>query len=132
MAFLISLVLLAFMLPFGFMTEFNRTRGTSMNMDVVLWLKIFDVHNIRVGDVIRYRWDPSAAHERIGPGMFQTEYKCQVAHRVIEIAEDPRGIYFITKGDNNWIADPFKVRPHQITGVAIWIKEHSYFFTVLA
>ena len=58
--------------------------------------------DIKVGDVISY------------------EYKDNIiAHRVVKIGLDEKGIYYITKGDNNVIKDPKKVRFEQVKGVLV-------------
>ncbi|OGM02715.1 signal peptidase I [Candidatus Woesearchaeota archaeon RBG_13_36_6] len=44
-----------------------------------------------------------------------------IIHRVVEIGEDEQGWYAITKGDNNQLNDPFKVRFEQIERVLIGI-----------
>lgn len=67
-----------------------------------LELKPSSPEEIQVGDVISYR----------------TPYGIFV-HRVIEVGEDKKGIYYIVKGDNNATADPFKVRFKDIEGVLV-------------
>ena len=42
-------------------------------------------------------------------------------HRVIKKGYDKDGVYFITKGDNNNSADPYKIRFYQIVGILIGI-----------
>ena len=61
-----------------------------------------DANAINVGDVIS----------------FQTSYGV-VIHRVIDKGEDNKGIYYIVKGDNNTIRDPFKVRFEDVKGVVV-------------
>jgi len=46
------------------------------------------------------------------------EYIC---HRVVGIKEDKQGIYFITKGDNNYIKDKYKVRFKDIERVTVGV-----------
>tara|TARA_Y100000034_G_scaffold107716_1_gene137535 strand:+ start:3149 stop:3604 length:456 start_codon:yes stop_codon:yes gene_type:complete len=58
--------------------------------------------SINVGDVISY----------------QTSYGILI-HRVIEKNYDQDGIYFLVKGDNNTLRDPFKVRFEDIKGVVV-------------
>jgi len=60
---------------------------------------------IQVGDIISY--------ESIEGGI--------VIHRVIGVSEDEEGIYFITKGDNNPVQDPEKVRFEQVKGILVGI-----------
>lgn len=47
-----------------------------------------------------------------------------VIHRIIDIKEDENGVYYITKGDNNPVPDPEKVRPSQVTARVIKIDNH--------
>ena len=42
-----------------------------------------------------------------------------ISHRVINIKEDKQGIYFITKGDNNYIKDKYKVRFEDIESITV-------------
>lgn len=58
--------------------------------------------DIRIGDIISYEYEDTI-----------------IAHRVVDIGEDKQGIYFITKGDNNIIKDPDKVRFWQVKGVLV-------------
>ncbi len=44
-----------------------------------------------------------------------------VIHRIVETSEDRDGWYAITKGDNNVLEDPEKVRFEQIKGVVVAI-----------
>lgn len=47
-----------------------------------------------------------------------------VIHRIIDIKKDENGLYYITKGDNNPVPDPEKVRPSQVTARVIKIDNH--------
>ena len=40
-----------------------------------------------------------------------------ITHRVIDIKYDEKGKYYILKGDNNDVIDPFKVRNKNVLGV---------------
>ena len=60
--------------------------------------------DIQVGDIISY----------------ETVYGILI-HRVTEIGEDGDGIYYIMKGDNNTLRDPFKVRFSDVHGVLVAI-----------
>ncbi|PIZ50990.1 hypothetical protein COY27_05025 [Candidatus Woesearchaeota archaeon CG_4_10_14_0_2_um_filter_33_13] len=60
--------------------------------------------DVNVGDIVAY----------------QTAYGV-IVHRVVEKGEDEDGVYFLVKGDNNQIKDPFKVRFSDIKGVVIAI-----------
>jgi|SRR3989344_3902087 len=58
--------------------------------------------SIQIGDVISY----------------QTSYGILI-HRVIEKNEDENGFYYLVKGDNNTIRDPFQVRYEDVKGVVV-------------
>jgi len=62
-----------------------------------------DVH---VGDVISFRTPFSSGI---------------IIHRVVEIGEDNKGRYFLTKGDNNPLRDPGKTRFKDIEGVVVGV-----------
>ncbi len=64
------------------------------------------LRDIKIGDIITY--NSKLTHELI-------------VHRVIDIKQDNKGIYFITKGDNNPNIDQEKVRFSQIKFVLIGI-----------
>ena len=61
---------------------------------------------IKVGDIIAYDVDG---------------YDYAFVHRVIEIENDEKGAYFITKGDNYWKEDPDKIRFSDIEGIVVGI-----------
>ncbi|OGY48316.1 MAG: signal peptidase I [Candidatus Buchananbacteria bacterium RIFCSPHIGHO2_02_FULL_39_17] len=63
--------------------------------------------DIKLGDIIAYQSAQDATDI--------------IIHRVINIAQDNQGIYYIVKGDNNQTADPQKVRFEQIQGVVVAI-----------
>jgi len=63
--------------------------------------------DIKLGDIIAYKTDDNTNDI--------------IIHRVINIAQDNQGIYYIVKGDNNQTADPQKVRFEQIQGVVVAI-----------
>lgn len=68
-------------------------------------IKPKNANEIKVGDIIAYKMEG---------------YDYALVHRVIEIGNDEKGIYFITKGDNFWKEDP-KVRFSQIDGIVVGI-----------
>jgi signal peptidase I len=73
----------------------------------VLLKKDIESNEIKKGDIIS----------------FKTEHK-NILHRVINTDEDEKGLFFITKGDNNMNNDfgtYGKIRPDQIRGVVIGI-----------
>ncbi len=65
-----------------------------------LGIQEFDPNNVQVGDIVVYNaeWVDEA-----------------VIHRVINITEINGSTYFVIKGDNNDVPDPYYVSPDQIT-----------------
>ena len=63
-----------------------------------------DESEVHIGDIISY----------------ESVYGVLI-HRVIDIKEDEKGIYYIVKGDNNETADPFKVRFADVTGIVVGV-----------
>lgn len=59
-------------------------------------------NEIYEGDIITFRTDDGLT-----------------VHRVVERGYDEKGLYFITKGDNNGITDDYKIRYENIEGVII-------------
>lgn len=55
--------------------------------------------NLRIGNIISYKQGNEI-----------------IAHRIMDIGADDLGVYYITKGDNNNIVDPDKIRKEQIQG----------------
>ncbi|MFH1209878.1 MAG: signal peptidase I [archaeon] len=62
--------------------------------------------DIQLGDIIAYQKEGS---------------KDIIVHRVIEINQDNLGWYVITKGDNNQVQDPYKIRFNEIKYVLVGI-----------
>ncbi|WP_273476416.1 signal peptidase I [Methanobrevibacter woesei] len=65
-----------------------------------LGIQEFDPNDVQVGDIVVYNaeWVDEA-----------------VVHRVINITEINGSTYFVIKGDNNDVPDPYYVSPDQIT-----------------
>ena len=61
---------------------------------------------IKIGDIIAYNID-------------DVDYA--LVHRVVEIGNDEEGIYFLTKGDNYYKNDPYRIRFQQIEGVVVGV-----------
>ena len=61
---------------------------------------------IKTGDIIAYNID---------------ELDYALVHRVVEIGNDEEGIYFITKGDNYYKEDPYKIRFERIEGIVVGV-----------
>ncbi len=66
--------------------------------------KSFD--DISIGDIIFFKVD---------------EYDAKIVHRVIRTSYDRFSPYYVTKGDNNLVEDPFRVRFEDVEGVVIGI-----------
>jgi signal peptidase I len=64
-----------------------------------------DINQINIGDIISFKLKSGETY----------------IHRVVSKGKDEKGIYFITKGDNNPKIDPIIVRENQILGVVIGI-----------
>ncbi len=69
-------------------------------------IKPKNANEIKVGDIIAYDVDG---------------YDYAFVHRVVEIGNDEKGAYFITKGDNYWKEDPNEVRFSQVEGIVVGI-----------
>ncbi len=69
-------------------------------------IKPKSAEQLHIGDIISYRSN------------FINGY---VVHRIVDIKQDEKGIYFATKGDNSWSIDPQKVRFSDIKGVVIGV-----------
>lgn len=70
---------------------------------VILTTK-FNISNLKVGDIIVYRAD----------GM-------NICHRIVEVGHDEKGIFFKTKGDNNYYTDSYTIREKDILGVVVGV-----------
>jgi signal peptidase I len=82
-------------------------KGTFSRGDVVIVHKIkpADAKNtLQIGEIIEYK----------------SENGLSIIHRIIEIRGSDSTRRYITKGDNNPIADDMPVKPEQIIGVAGW------------
>jgi len=62
--------------------------------------------DVKIGDIISYK-------SNVFDGI--------IIHRVVDISEDKDGLYYVTKGDNNAVKDPEKVRFSQIHGLVIGV-----------
>ena len=61
---------------------------------------------IKIGDIISYKI---------------AGYDYALVHRVVAIGNDEDGIYFVTKGDNYYKEDPYRVRFSQVEGIVVGI-----------
>lgn len=59
---------------------------------------------IEVGDIISYKYEEGI-----------------IIHRIVHKEKDEKGTYFVTKGDNNPVSDPGKVRCEQVLGKVVAI-----------
>ncbi|MBT3408184.1 signal peptidase I [Candidatus Woesearchaeota archaeon] len=69
-------------------------------------IKPENADQINVGDIVSYR-----VKGEVNP----------IIHRIIDIDYDENGYYYILKGDNNNLPDPYKVRFNQIGYVLVGI-----------
>ena len=69
-------------------------------------IKPKNAQEIKIGDIISYN---------------VAGYEFAFVHRVVEIGNDEQGSYFITKGDNYFQEDPYKVRFLDIEGIVVGI-----------
>ena len=51
--------------------------------------------------------------------VYHIEGKRPVIHRIVEINQDEKGLYFIFKGDNNTVKDKPRVRESEVTYVSV-------------
>lgn len=72
------------------------------------------IEDIRVGDIISFRVD---------------SIPVAVAHRVVEIQENPSFLIFKTKGDANDVPDDWEITADQVIGKVTDVKSTSFFTT---
>ena len=74
-----------------------------------LGIQEFDPNDVQVGDIVVYNaeWVDEA-----------------VIHRVINITEINGSTYFVIKGDNNDVPDPYYVSPDQITDRVVTLGDN--------
>lgn len=51
----------------------------------------------------------------------ESVYGQEVVHRIIEVANDTDGMYFVTKGDNNSVPDNIHIRANEIIGRVVGV-----------
>jgi signal peptidase I len=95
-------------LMFVCLFNLNRSIGTSMlptiqDGDISVGYRVPPFGTIKNGSVICYNFNSSLG----------------IMHRIIAIDTDDNGTYYVCKGDNNFVADPWKVRPAQVTEVIV-------------
>ncbi len=92
---------------------FNDSPTQSM-YPTLNWSSVVEVERItnetelKIGDIISFRV-PDA-------------WGCSFTHRIINIKEDRKGVYYKTKGDNNRFSDLLKVRSGDIMFIITKIK----------
>lgn len=76
-----------------------------------LGIQEFDPNDVQVGDIVVYNaeWVDEA-----------------VIHRVINITEINGSTYFVIKGDNNDVPDPYYVSPDQITDRVVTLGDDPF------
>ena len=93
--------------PNAVWAQFTNTNSMDPSFDETsnaLEIKPESPYSIRPGDIIAYK----------------TVYGT-IIHRVVDVRSDQEGVYYIVKGDNNSLPDPFKVRYADVEGVVIAI-----------
>ena len=70
----------------------------------ILEFEVLNPEELHEGDIISYKYNNEI-----------------IIHRIIKISSDEKGWYCITKGDNNYEEDPFKIRFENIVGVTVGI-----------
>lgn len=78
----------------------------------ILYNQIAGENNLCIGDIIMYNETSAGCYNK---------YSDLALHRIIKKGADEKGTYFITKGDNNNIADDCKVRINDIRVVVVGI-----------
>ncbi len=73
----------------------------------VLLVEEFDRNKLIVGDIVVFR-----------PTMYRTN---SIIHRISKIGEDEDGRWYFTRGDNNAIRDPYRLRNQHIGWLCIGI-----------
>ena len=114
--FFLTLFLLANSISVNHMIG-NSMYPISHNDDYALFQTAwFDKENIANGTVIAFRVHCTACNDS----------DMIVCHRIVEVAQDRHGRFYITKGDhNNNIDVAFDVRPDNITGIFLFILWRS-------
>ncbi len=93
--------------PNAVWAQFTNTNSMDPHFDETsnaLEIKPDNPYSIHAGDIIAYN----------------TPYGT-IIHRVVDVGKDKEGVYYIVKGDNNSLPDPFKVRYADVEGVVIAI-----------
>ena len=77
---------------------FNESQTESMyptiNKTSIAYIEKVDDIELQIGDIILFKVSESRG--------------CYWVHRIISIKEDSKGIYYVTKGDNNFFSDFFQ------------------------
>jgi len=108
----VSILFLIFILFFTIGSASGKSMlPTVHDGDIFLGSKYFDRNSILIGSIITYQ-NPQ------DPFFF-------IAHRVIQKGLDDKGIFYICKGDNNIIEDPWQVRSEQIKEIILVVQPLS-------
>lgn len=107
-------------------TDINVFKDKAViNKEDLIWAKIKDTHSMEPvlnKDSITLEIVPKDYSEIHLGDIISFEHEDYVIiHRVIDINKDEQGVYFTTKGDNNEIPDPYKVRFSQVKGLVVGI-----------
>jgi signal peptidase I len=96
-------------LMFVCLCNLNMSIGTSMlptiqDGDISVGYRVPPFGTIKNGSVICYTYNSTLS----------------IMHRIVAVAVDDNGTYYVTQGDGNFgVADPWKVRPSQVTEVIV-------------
>lgn len=95
-----------------------------IDQENLIWAKIKDTHSMEPvlnAGSISLELPPVASDIKVGDIISFQEGNRVIIHRVILIGQDPEGLFFVTKGDNNPEPDPYKVRFDSIKGIVVGI-----------
>ncbi len=85
----------------------------------ILYTKDFSYSNLYVGDIIRFKVDYACDKTMVEA---TKEYGSETTlHRIVGKKQDTDGIYYKTKGDNQFFKDSCKVRLNDIEAVVVGV-----------
>jgi signal peptidase I len=96
-----------------------------INRSNLIWAKIKDTHSMEPvlnAGAISLELPPSSTSDiQVGDIISYQHGDRVIIHRVVLVGQDEEGWFAATKGDNNNIADPYKVRFGDIKGIVVGI-----------
>ena len=81
----------------------------------------YDMTKLKVGDIISYRCNLENGCVQHYKNQYVGETSFPILHRIMNIMEDEKGIYFKTKGDNVPRMDPYRPRIEDVEDVVVAI-----------